>query len=319
VELIHNGQSLGTKDVKKDAHVAWVVKYAPGSIEARGFKDGKQVMTTARETTTAPAKLVLRADREFISADGEDVAMFAVEVQDAKGHTAPITDNLVTFHVKGPARLIGVGNGDPTDQAPDKGDSRKAFSGYCMALVQSTKKAGTITVEVTSPGLTSATATISCKQVELRPQISVWERSVPKGSGITGLWRPIPEPGSELSGFLGTLSAFTFTQDGSRLSGSVEGTGGFFGGDDLPVAISDASIQGDRITFKSGINSFEGKVSGDQIELKRTLQFPWHRPEPKEQSNPPAIGPAPDESDPSIGSFGELGSGIRLVLKRAER
>ena len=121
--------------------------------------------------------------------------MFAVEVQDAKGRTVPITDNLVTFRVTGPGKLIGVGNGDPTDQAPDKGASRKAFSGYCMALVQSAKKAGTITVEASSPGLTSASATVSCKQAELRPQIAVWERSIPKGSGITGLWRPIPEPG----------------------------------------------------------------------------------------------------------------------------
>ena len=319
VELFLNGQSLGAKDVKKDSHVAWNVKYAPGSIEARGFKDGRQVMTTARETTTAPAKIVLRADRDSISADGEDVAVFAVEVQDAKGHTSPITDNLVTFHIKGSGKLIGVGNGDPTDQAPDKGDSRKAFSGYCMALVQSAKHAGSITVEATSPGLEPASATISCKQVELRPQISVWERSIPKGSGITGLWRPIPEPGSELSGFLGSLHVFTFAQDDGTLTGSVEGTGGFFGGDDLPVPISDGSVQGDRVTFKSGINSFEGKINGDQIELQRTLELPWHRPKPREQSNPPAIGPAPDESDPSIGSWGGFGSGLRLVLKRTER
>ena len=82
VELFHNEQSLGVKDVKKDAHVSWNVEYAPGSIEARGWKDGKQVMTTRRDTTGAAAKLVLRPDRDSLSADGEDVAMFAVEVQD---------------------------------------------------------------------------------------------------------------------------------------------------------------------------------------------------------------------------------------------
>ena len=99
VELFVNGKSLGAQEVKKNGHVAWVATYAPGSIEARGFKDGKQVMTTRRDTTGPAAKLVLRADRESLSADGEDVAMFSVEVQDAKGRTVPITDNLVTFHV----------------------------------------------------------------------------------------------------------------------------------------------------------------------------------------------------------------------------
>ena len=137
-------------------------------------------MTTRRDTTGAAAKLVLTADRDALSADGEDVAMFAVEVQDASGRTVPVTDNEVTFKVSGPAKLIGTGNGDPADQSPDKGTSRKAFSGYCMALVQTAKTAGTITVEATASGLTSASATVSSKQIELRPQVAVWQRPVPK-------------------------------------------------------------------------------------------------------------------------------------------
>src|SRR5260370_23067571 len=63
VELFFNGQSLGAKDMKKDSHGAWVVKYAPGAIEARGYKDGKVVMTAKRETTGSAAKLVMNADR----------------------------------------------------------------------------------------------------------------------------------------------------------------------------------------------------------------------------------------------------------------
>ena len=35
----------------------------PASIEARGYKDGKQVMVAKRETTGAAAKLVMTADR----------------------------------------------------------------------------------------------------------------------------------------------------------------------------------------------------------------------------------------------------------------
>ena len=122
VELFLNGQSLGAKEMKKDSHVAWNVKYAPGAIEARGFKDGKQVMTAKRETTGARGKAGddARIGRE-VSADGEDVAMFAVEVQDAQGRVVPITDNEVTFKVSGAGKLIGVGNGDPTDQESGQG------------------------------------------------------------------------------------------------------------------------------------------------------------------------------------------------------
>jgi beta-galactosidase len=321
VELFHNGRSLGAREVKRDSHAAWIVKYAPGTIEARGWKAGKQVATTRRDTTGPSAKLVLRADRDSLSADGEDVAMCAVEVQDARGRAVPITENLVTFRVTGPAKLIGVGNGDPTDQSPDKGTSRRAFSSCCMALVQSAKTAGIITVEATSPGLTPATATVSCKPIELRPQVDVWERSIPKGVGITGLWRPLPEPGPAIMAmFLGSPRVFTLTQDGGTLTGTVEGPGGFFGGDDRPVPIVDGIVEGDRVAFKSGTNAFEGKINGDQIELQRSVKLPFEMPHPKkEEANRPAIGPAPDGSDPSIDFSGMFGSSMPVVLKRAER
>ena len=183
VELFLNGQSLGMKEMKKDSHLAWNVAYAPGAIEARGYKGDKLVLTAKRETTGAPAALAISADRSEISADGEDVAMFAVEVRDAQGRVVPITDNTVTFNVTGAGKLIGVGNGDPTDHESDKGTSRKAFSGLCMAIVQSTKTAGSITVEATSPGLDAASATIAAKAVTLRPQMAVWEREDSAGYG----------------------------------------------------------------------------------------------------------------------------------------
>jgi len=324
VELFLNGKSLGAKDVKKDSHVAWVVKYAPGSLEARGWKDGKQVMTTRRDTTSAAAKLVMRADRDGVSADGEDVAMFAVEVQDAQGRTVPITENEVTFRVSGAGKLIGIGNGDPTDHAPDKGSSRKAFSGFCMALVQSSKTAENITVEATSPGLASATLTIAAKPVKLRPQVAVWEREVPSGPGVTGLWRPVLASAGPADDFIsmivGVNTVFTLRQDGSKLTGTVEGGAGFFGGDDVPSTIVEGKVDGDRVAFKSGNSNFTGALKGDRIELQRSINLPWETPAPpKEEPGRPAIGPAPDGSDPSIDVSWQMPSSIPVVLRRVER
>ena len=59
VELFLNGQSLGMKEMKKDSHLAWNVAYAPGVIEARGYKGDKLVATAKRETTGAPATLAI--------------------------------------------------------------------------------------------------------------------------------------------------------------------------------------------------------------------------------------------------------------------
>jgi beta-galactosidase len=334
VELFLNGQSLGAKDMKKDSHLAWNVKYAPGAIEARGFKDGKQVMVAKRETAGPAAKLALTVDRKEISADGEDVAMFAVEVQDAQGRPVPTADNQVSYRVSGQGKVIGVGNGDPTNHESDKASSRKAFSGLCMALVQSTKAAGSITVEATSPGLAPASVTISAKAVKLRPQAPVWEREVPAGTGITGLWRPAPvaaAAGRGGGGFGGGASqVFTFRQNGNALSGSVEGGGGRGGGGDAPVAIEDGKVDGANVSFRAGNVTYTGTVKGDQIELQRAGGFAGggRRPAPAEPTGPrPAIGPPPDGSDPSSGFFisGGRGGGrgaqapAALVIVRAKR
>jgi beta-galactosidase len=322
VELLVNGKSLGSKDVKRDSHVAWNVPYAAGSIEARGYKGGKVVTTTKRETTGAPAKLVMTADRKEIRADGEDVAMFAVAVHDAQGRVVPITDNEVTFRVSGSGKLLGTGNGDPTDHTSDKGTSRKAFCGYCMAIVQSTKQGGKITIEATAPGLASSTVTIAASEAKLRPQVDVWEREVPQGSGVTGLWRPAPQEANELTSFLGTGSNMVFTlhQDGGSLTGTIEGGNvNFAGGNDVPVPITDGKIEGDRISFKAGRREFTGSVKGDRIDVEQTVVMPFHLPQPaKEEANRPAVGPAPDGSDPSIGSW-RIPKAVSLELQRVQR
>ncbi len=322
VELFANGKSLGAKDVMKDSHVAWNVKYAPGTIEARGYKGNKVVMTEKRETTGTPAKLVMRANRENVDANGEDVAMFAVEVQDAQGRIVPITDNEVTFSVSGSGKLLGTGNGDPTDHEPDQGKSRKAFSGLCMALVQADKTAGEITVEAESPGLTAAKATIPVKAVQLRPQVAVWQREIPKGSGVTGIWRPVKTTGA--SGieamFLGGDLVYVLQQDGGKLAGSVEGLGGgWFGGDDVPTPISEGKVDGAHISFQAGTNRFTGELNGSEIELHRSMKLPWDMPKPApEPPGRPAIGPPPDGTDPSIGNF-KIPESIPVVLRRVEQ
>ena len=277
VELFLNGQSLGAKEMLKDQHLAWNVKYAPGTIEARGYKDGRQVMTAKRETTGPAAKLLLRADRREVAADGADVAILAVEVQDAEGRVVPVTENEVTFKVTGPGEVIGTGNGDPTNHEPDPAPARKAFGGLCVAIVQSGKTAGSLRVEATSPGLTPAAVTIASKAVKLRPQVAVWEREVPTGPGVTGLWRPAASIAAAATGDPMALMGanvdmvFTLRQDGSAITGEVEaaGGGGFMGGGS-GGAIENGRMDGANISFRAGGTTYTGTIDGDRIELRRS-------------------------------------------------
>ncbi len=172
VELFLNGKSFGMRTVVANNHVEWDVPYAPGVLEARGFRGGQMVLTDRRETTGAPAAILLSADRPTITADGEDVAVITVMIVDARGRMVPTANNGVAFSVSASGVLIGVGNGDPNSHESDKAPGRAAFNGLCAAIVQGSKQAGQIRVDASSPGLSGMSLTIDAKSVPARPFVA---------------------------------------------------------------------------------------------------------------------------------------------------
>ncbi len=167
-ELFLNGTSLGAKDMPAHEHLEWKVAYAPGTLEARGYDaTGKTVATDMLATTGAPAKLEIVPDRTRFLADGEDVVMVRCNVLDSAGRVVPVADDEVTFSVSGPAQVAGVGNGNPSDLAPDRAGKRRAFNGHCLAVVQSVDgKPGAVTLTATAAGLPMATATFQTTAVK---------------------------------------------------------------------------------------------------------------------------------------------------------
>ncbi|HKW28421.1 MAG TPA: beta-galactosidase GalA, partial [Verrucomicrobiae bacterium] len=86
VELFLNGESLGKQAMKPNSKLSWEVKYAPGTLSAKGFDAaGNIVAETKVETTGDAVQIQLTPDRKTINADGEDVAIFTVSALDAQG------------------------------------------------------------------------------------------------------------------------------------------------------------------------------------------------------------------------------------------
>jgi beta-galactosidase len=120
VELFLNNKSLGKKTMPANGHLTWEVAYQPGVLMAKGFKAGKLVQTTKIETTTAEDNIQLIADRTAIAADGKDVSVIEVQINDAKKRRVPMAGNEIQFSISGPGKIIGVGNGDPSSHAPEQ-------------------------------------------------------------------------------------------------------------------------------------------------------------------------------------------------------
>jgi beta-galactosidase len=140
VELFLNSKSIGKKKAVPFNKLEWEVVYQPGKLEARGYTEGKVVTKDIVETTTAPSQIDLNSDCSVLKADGYDVAVIKVAIKDAKG----------------PGKIIGTGNGNPSSHEPDKASQRMAFNGYCLVLVQSNKQTGEIKLTASSESLTKA-------------------------------------------------------------------------------------------------------------------------------------------------------------------
>ena len=171
VELFLNGRSLGRKPMPRNSHLDWTVAYAPGTLSARGYNGGKEVISTEVSTTGAPAKVRLTPDRANLRADGEDVAVVTVAIEDAEGRVVPVADNEVVFTVSANGRILGVGNGDPSSQEPDQADRRRAFNGLAQVIVQTTTQPGPLVLTAQSPGLAAARLVLDAAPAAPRPSV----------------------------------------------------------------------------------------------------------------------------------------------------
>jgi beta-galactosidase len=120
VELFLNNQSLGKKDMPVNSHLVWKVNYKPGVLKAKGYKNGKEIITDKVETTGEGRILQLTADKNTLSADGTDVSVVTVQIKDANGLSVPEADYPVRFNLEGSGKIIGVGNGDPTSHEAER-------------------------------------------------------------------------------------------------------------------------------------------------------------------------------------------------------
>jgi beta-galactosidase len=183
VELFLNGKSLGKKKRFSDLYempvgtnvsptrkfqtkyrLLWQVPFAPGSLKAVAYSNGKEVAADEMRTAGAPAKVRLIPDRSTIAADGSDLSFVTVRIEDRDGNLCPVADNLVQFKLDGPGEIAGVDNGNAATVEPFHADHRKAFSGLALLIVRSRSgQAGQIRVTATSDGLTEAQAQIATR------------------------------------------------------------------------------------------------------------------------------------------------------------
>ena len=136
-----------------DLQIVWNVPYRPGVLEVKAYEGERTVATKIVRTAGDPYGIMVRSDRTVMAANRRDVAHLEVEIVDKEGALVPDAGDMVHFTITGPARMLGVENGDILDLSPHGVPWRKAFKGKCLLVIQATDQAGTVLVEASGAGL----------------------------------------------------------------------------------------------------------------------------------------------------------------------
>lgn len=161
VALWVNGRSLGRKKMPRLGHLEWEAVYQPGRVRAVGYRGGKKICEETVYTAGAPAALQATVDRPRIEADGRDLAVVEIAVQDARGRFVPTACMPVQVTLSGPGRILGYGNGDPAFQGRERPEDPfartftiESFNGLAQLLVQSSDGPGDILVTLAAESCT---------------------------------------------------------------------------------------------------------------------------------------------------------------------
>lgn len=160
VELQLNGVTVGTYDIDFSKGTQffgwWKVPYEKGELKAIAFDEtGRVVATASRKSFGEAKRICLKADKNWLVANGTDLIFVEITTEDEDGNPVENANNRVRVEVTGAGRLVGLDNGDSTDYDPYKGLSRRLFNGKLMAVIAATLETGEIHMKVSSRGLES--------------------------------------------------------------------------------------------------------------------------------------------------------------------
>ena len=153
--MFFNDKSMGvykTADFTNN-NIIWNLPYRPGKLEAKGYNGDKEVATHTLVTSKNTDKAIIKADVTEIKADGQDLSHISIHLEDEDGNPVQTDDRMLTVSVEGEGKFMGIDNGDLRRKNSFAGNELKTYFGKALVVVQSTRKAGYIYVNINMEGV----------------------------------------------------------------------------------------------------------------------------------------------------------------------
>eukprot|EP00051_Salpingoeca_urceolata_P020621 m.311632 g.311632 ORF g.311632 m.311632 type:complete len:1102 (-) comp19654_c1_seq4:111-3416(-) len=163
VQLTLNGKpmSKSSEPAPDPMTTTFVVPYTKGTLKAMASDGGQAQFEKAFTTAGAPLGVSLVVDRSQIRASRTDLAYVTAQLVDSNGVLYPADDVQIAFSLSSDdAELAAVGTGNPNDVSSTRDNVHGTHWGACVAIVRP-RRAGTVTVTASSPGLADGTVTIN--------------------------------------------------------------------------------------------------------------------------------------------------------------
>lgn len=162
-ELFINSHSLGKKNLidASEKIITWRTVYQPGSLLVKGYKNGNEKTQYGLQTFDQAYAIGAKTDKLSFDLSKKQLAQIEITLLDKNGVVVANADNEVSIAINGPAELIGLESGSSSSHEGYKSNKRKLFNGKLIAYVQTKQQAGTVKINIISPGVKSNTIVLN--------------------------------------------------------------------------------------------------------------------------------------------------------------
>ncbi|WP_289660185.1 glycoside hydrolase family 2 protein [Flavobacterium panacagri] len=155
VELFLNGSSLGFGNRSSEFLFTFEnIKWKSGTLKAIGYDENGTILSEDSKSTSGEPyaiKLKLNTNPNGLTADGADTALIDVETVDKEGNRCPISSNIISFSLEGPAKWLGGIALGPKNYILSK--DIPVENGINRVMIQSMIQSGKIKIKAVSEGL----------------------------------------------------------------------------------------------------------------------------------------------------------------------